>query len=393
MCDSHVFFVGAPDAAFTAAPLGEYHQNHQFYRMLEILNDVYFGNTVRDYLISAGIIAVGFSVIRIFKKRFFVKIKQWSENTSNHLDDFIAEALDRFGIPALYFALIYFGISFLTLPTQGKNILKVAATVVITFLFIRLLSSIILMLLRGYVRRQDRGEEKVKQLAGLMLIVNVVIWIIGLLFLFDNMGYNVTAMVTGLGIGGIAVALAAQNILGDLFNYFVIFMDRPFEVNDFITIDDKAGTVENIGIKTTRLKSLSGEQLIFSNSDLTKSRIHNFKRMETRRIVFKVGVVYDTSPELLRQIPELLKEAVTMQPTVQFDRAHFSSMGDSSLVFEVVYIVLSAEYLQYMDIQQNINFYIFENFNRLGIEFAYPTTTVFFKRGGQPQGVPNIIAQ
>jgi small-conductance mechanosensitive channel len=226
----------------------------------------------------------------------------------------------------------------------------------------------------------------------LMLIINIVIWIIGLLFLFDNMGYNVTAMVTGLGIGGIAVALAAQNILGDLFNYFVIFMDRPFEVNDYITVDDKAGTVENIGIKTTRLKSLSGEQLIFSNSDLTKSRIHNYKRMDTRRIAFKVEVVYDTPPELIRQIPALLKEIVSMHPSVQFDRAHFSSLGDSSLVFEVVYIVLSAEYIEYMDIQQDINFQIFEKFNELGIEFAYPTSTVFLKRGGQARELPQIIA-
>lgn len=258
--------------------------------------------------------------------------------------------------------------------------LRNATTVVLTFLFIRLFSSVILMLLRSYVRRQDRGEEKVLQLGGLILIINAVIWIIGLLFLFDNMGYDVTAMVTGLGIGGIAIALAAQNILGDLFNYFVIFFDRPFEVNDFLVVGDKKGTVEYIGIKTTRLKSLSGEQLIFSNSDLTSSRIHNFKRMESRRILFNVGVIYDTSPENIKQIPTILKTAVEDQPLTQFDRAHFLEFGDSSLNFEVVYFVLSSEYNVYMDTQQNINLRIFEEFAVKGIEFAYPTTTVYVKK-------------
>ncbi len=357
-----------------------------------MMNDVYFGNTVRDYLIAALIILIGFSVIRLFRRRILVKIRQWSAHTANHLDDFISDAIHRFGIPALYFLVCYIGISYLNLPSQGVKILQVATTVVLTFLIIRLLSTVILMLLRGYVRRQDRGEEKVKQLAGLMLIINIVIWIIGLLFLFDNMGYNVTAMVTGLGIGGIAVALAAQNILGDLFNYFVIFMDRPFEVNDFITVDDKAGTVENIGIKTTRVRSLSGEQLIFSNSDLTKSRIHNFKRMETRRIAFSVGVVYDTPPELLRQIPGMLKETVTRQSSVQFDRAHFSSMGESGFVFEVVYIVLTADYNKYMDIQQNINYQLIERFNDMGIELAYPTTAVYVRRSGPSRPGPEIIS-
>lgn len=358
-----------------------------------MMNDVYFGNSVRDYLIAAAIILVGFALIRIFRRRIFVKIREWSAHTTNNLDDFITDAMQRFGIPALYFVVCYIGVSYLQLPAQGIRVLQVATTVVLTFLVIRLLSSVMLMLLRGYVRRQDRGDEKVKQLAGLMLIINIVIWIIGLLFLFDNMGYNVTAMVTGLGIGGIAVALAAQNILGDLFNYFVIFMDRPFEVNDFISIDDKAGTVENIGIKTTRVRSLSGEQLIFSNSDLTKSRIHNFKRMETRRIAFKVGVVYDTAPERVRQIPGLLKDVVTMQPSIRFDRAHFSAMGESGLVFEVVYIVETADYNRYMDIQQDINFRIFEQFRELGIELAYPTTALYVKRGGHEKPGPQIISE
>jgi small-conductance mechanosensitive channel len=251
--------------------------------------------------------------------------------------------------------------------------------VVITILIIRLISAVILRLLKSYLQRQEHGTDKVKQLAGLMIIINIVIWITGILFLFDNMGYNVTALVTGLGIGGVAVALAAQNILGDLFNYFVIFLDRPFEVNDFVTIDDKSGTIENIGIKTTRVLSLTGEQLVFANSDLTSSRIHNYKRMETRRIAFKISVVYDIPVEKLRQIPALLKAIVEEHQPIRFDRAHWLSYEESGLSFEVVYFVLSSDYNEYMDIQQSINLRIFEAFGKLGIAFAHPTSLVYLQ--------------
>ncbi|GAB3815924.1 hypothetical protein GCM10028895_10600 [Pontibacter rugosus] len=211
-----------------------------------------------------------------------------------------------------------------------------------------------------------------------MLIINIIIWGIGLLTLLDNLGYDVTTVVAGLGIGGIAVALAAQNILGDLFNYFVIFFDRPFEVGDFIVIDEKAGVVDKIGVKTSRVKSLSGEQLVFSNSDLTNSRIHNYKRMEQRRILFKIGVTYQTPYATLQEIPALLKTIIDEQETTRYDRAHFSSYGDSSLDFEIVYYVLSSDYNVYMDVQQKINLRIFKEFELIGIDFAFPTRTVFW---------------
>jgi small-conductance mechanosensitive channel len=233
------------------------------------------------------------------------------------------------------------------------------------------------MLLTSYVRRQHNGEEKVRQIGGLMLIINIVVWAVGIIFLFDNMGYDVTTVIAGLGIGGIAVALAAQNILGDLFNYFVIFMDRPFEIGDFIVVEEKSGVVEYIGIKTTRVKSLSGEQIVFANSDLTNSRIHNYKRMQRRRVVFTIGIVYETPYETIVKIPEMLKSIVLEQDTVEFDRAHFAVYGDSSLNFEVVYYVLDSAYNKYMDTQQAINLRIFEEFQKTGVGFAYPTQTLF----------------
>lgn len=346
--------------------------------MLEnFLETTYYHNTVKDYLIAFGGILLCLLLVKAFKNTILKKIRERTKRTTTQVDDFIVTAIDNFGIPALYITIFYFGIKYLTLSDRMHNIFDIAITVAITYLVIRFVSTIVILLLKSYVRGQENGEVKVKQIGGLILIINISIWIVGLLFLFDNMGYDVTAVIAGLGIGGIAIALAAQNILGDLFNYFVIFFDRPFEVGDFLIIDDKMGVVENIGIKTTRIKSLSGEQLVFANSDLTTSRIHNYKQMQRRRVLFQIGVTYQTSPEMLKKIPSLLQAIVEEQEPVQFDRAHFTSFGASSLDFEVVYYVLNSDYNTYMDIQQAINYKIFEVFEELKLDIAYPTRTIF----------------
>jgi small-conductance mechanosensitive channel len=347
--------------------------------MGNLLNRQYFHNSMGDYLIAIAIVFVGIILINTLKRRLLSRFKDWANRTVNTFDDFAVSTLERLGIPALYLLLIYSALNYLSFPAKMERILSNAAIVVITILVIRLLSSVILLLLKGYLERQEHGQDKVRQLAGLMLIINIVIWTLGVLFLFDNMGYNVSALITGLGIGGIAVALAAQNILGDLFNYFVIFLDRPFEVNDFVTVDDKSGTIEYIGIKTTRILSLTGEQLVFANSDLTKSRIHNYKRMETRRAVFSIMVAYEISAAQLKEIPAILKKIVQEQRMVKFDRAHWTGFGPSSLNFEIVYFVLSSDYNTYMDIQQTINIRIFETFEQLGISFAKPTSQVYLQ--------------
>jgi small-conductance mechanosensitive channel len=198
-----------------------------------------------------------------------------------------------------------------------------------------------------------------------------------LLVALDNLGIDVTALVAGLGIGCVAVALSVQNILGDLFASLSIILDKPFVIGDFLIIDDYMGSVEYVGLKTTRVRSLSGEQLIFSNSDLLKSRIRNYGRMFERRVVFSIGVTYDTSREKLRRIPGIIREAIEAEDKTRFDRSHFMNYGDYSLQFETVYYVLSADYNSYMDIQQAIYFAIHEAFEQEGIEFAYPTQTLF----------------
>jgi len=357
------------------------------------LHQQYWGNSILDYLIAAAVIILGTLIVRVLKSTILRRIKKWAETTETQNDNYVIDSVERFGLPALYYFVIYSGLNYLDWNERAERILEIAGTAVILFFIIRLLGSWIKVALKNYTLRHDKGEEKVKQLGGLMILINIVLWIAGGVFLIDNLGYDVTAIITGLGIGGIAIALAAQNILGDLFNYFVIFFDRPFEVGDFIIFDDKLGTVEYIGIKTTRIRSLSGEQLVVSNSGLTGARIHNYKRQQRRRIVFTIDIAYGTPLQKLEQVPDALKTIVTQQADTAFDRAHFAAYKDWSLRFEVVYMVTTPDYNKYMDVQQAINFAIYRRLDEMEIDFAFPTQrliTAFdmsakaFSQGNEP---------
>jgi small-conductance mechanosensitive channel len=338
--------------------------------MNPILEKVYLGNTLYDYIVALSIILLGTVILLILKNSILHRLRQRAEKTTSPIDDVIVDSLEKFGVAALQFAVIYWGLTYLTLSAKADRAIHVASAIIITYFLLRLLSTVMLMLLQNRIRRQNRGEDKIKQLGGLMIIVNIVIWTIGIVFLLDNLHYNVTTIITGLGIGGIAIALAAQNILGDLFNYFVIFFDRPFEAGDFITVDDKMGTVEYVGIKTTRIRSLSGEQIVIGNSNLTGSRIHNFKRLVNRRAIFTINLDYRTPPEKLRRVPGIIRMVIERQNPVLFDRAHFSAYGDWSLRFEAVYFVLDPDYNKFMNIQQNINIELYEELLRNEIYFV-----------------------
>jgi small-conductance mechanosensitive channel len=214
----------------------------------------------------------------------------------------------------------------------------------------------------------------------MMSIIRLAVWGLAAVLLLDNYGVKISALVAGLGIGGLAVAFAAQKVLGDLFSYFSIFFDRPFEIGDFIVVGEFTGTVEHIGIKSTRVRSLSGEQLIFANNDLTNSRLRNYKRMTNRRAVFRIGVTYGTPAAKVREIPAMIEKIIRDLPGAIFDRAHFAAYGDYALQFEIVYYVEGGDYLKYMEIQQQINLSIMEAFSREKIEFAYPTQTVYVNK-------------
>jgi len=341
-----------------------------------IWETLFLGNPLKDWAIALGIIGAVFMLINLLKKPALRRFQKWTASTANTFDDFIILALETAVIPWLYFITVYFALQYLELGSKVDHVLHVAILFVSTFYMLRLLTSSLSYALTNLIGRGEDSESKQKQARGLIFILKGVIWILGIVFLLNNSGYDVTTIIAGLGIGGIAIALAAQAILGDLFSYFVIFFDRPFEIGDFIIVEDKIGAVEYIGIKTTRLKSISGEQIVFSNKDLTDSRLHNFKRMQRRRVVFKTGVTYQTSPALLKKIPLMIKEIIGNTEMVDFDRSHFSEFGDFSLNFETVYFVNSNDYNNYMDAQQKIYLEILEGFGKEKIEFAYPTQTL-----------------
>lgn len=346
----------------------------------DILKQIYFGNTLQAYLVSLGTILIGSILVHIFKKVIFHRLKEGAKKTKNTFDDLLFDKFESAIFVLAILGIIYFALLGLTLNAKVQRLFNVASLSLISIIAIRFVSSLLRHFLESYCLKDDGDPARVTSVRGLSTMLNVVIWGIGLVFLLDNLGFKVSAVLAGLGVGGIAVALAAQALLGDIFSYIAIFFDRPFEIGDFIIVGEYLGTVEHIGIKTTRIRSLSGEQLVFSNSDLTNSRVRNYKRMELRRVVFKLGATYDTSLEKVKLIPPMLKNIVEKVENTRFDRAHFFEFADFSLVFEVVYYVLSNDYNVYMDIQQEINFAIKEQFEANKIEFAFPTQTVHLQK-------------
>jgi small-conductance mechanosensitive channel len=210
------------------------------------------------------------------------------------------------------------------------------------------------------------------------LLVRTSIWAVVLLSVLANLGVNITALVASLGIGGIAIALALQTLLGDLFASASIGFDKPFRTGDFIVFNDVAGTIEYIGLKTTRIRSLSGEQIICGNTNLLQQIIHNYKRMNERRVVFFLAISFRTPVAKARQIPGLIKEIIESIDKTRFDRAHLFKFDDYSMRFEVVYYVLSSDYNIYMDIQQNVNFTLLEELDKREIRFAMPVRSIEF---------------
>lgn len=343
---------------------------------MDILNTTFLDNTFLTWLIAASIIIASVIIVKAVKVVVIRRLKNWALNTKTTWDNFIIEVVDKSVLPILYISAFYFALQTLKLPENIDKIIQVAYMFAFTYFILKIISAAFKKFIYSFIQRSEESESKQKQAGGLIAIVNIIIWICGIIFLIDNMGYNVTTLIAGLGVGGIAIALAAQAVLGDLFSYFVIFFDRPFEIGDFVQLGPDNGIIEYIGIKTTRIRTLSGEQLICSNTDLTNSRLRNYKRMEKRRVVFSLGVTYQTTHSQLSEIPNIVKGIVSSKPQLQFDRGHFSGYGDFSLNFEFVYYVLDADYNLYMDNQQEVYLEIFSAFEKKEIDFAYPTQTI-----------------
>lgn len=346
---------------------------------MNILTRPYLGNTLKSWLIAVGAAVLACLILAVLKRVLYRKAKHLSEKTATEYDDLLAELIRQTRYFFLLLLSVYWGSKLLRLPPATVNFL--AKLLIIAVIFQGAIwGAAVFEFAVGRVRagRKEAGEDVTKYTA-LSYLFRLVLATIVILLTLDNLGVKVTALVAGLGIGGIAVALAVQNILGDLFASLSIVMDKPFAIGDFIIIDGFLGTVEHIGLKTTRLAGLGGEQLIFANNDLLKSRIRNFKRMRERRIVFKIGVVYETPADALERIPGIIREIIEAQDRCRFDRCHFASFGDFSLNFETVYFVTDPDYTVYMNAQQAINLELVRRFEKEGISFAYPTQWLYVK--------------
>jgi small-conductance mechanosensitive channel len=345
---------------------------------LPFMNLVVFGNPVSRWLSAIAISLFIFLLLRLIVRVAQGRLTTKANKTETKIDDYITEFLADVRQWVLLIIALCIGMNVLEQSDSARNTMQLILVIAALFQAGLWAARLVSLLVPHYFGADDPAKSSA---IGLISFVGqVVVWSLVLILILDNAGVNITALVAGLGVGGIAVALAVQNILGDLLGSLSIVLDKPFQVGDFIIVGDLLGTVERIGIKTTRVKSLSGEQLIFANSDLLASRVRNFKRMEERRVVFSIGVTYQTPAEKLKIVPDIITSAINAEEQTRFDRCHFKSYGDFALIFEVVYYVLAPDYNLYMDIQQRINLHIYTEFENQGIEFAYPTQTIFLEK-------------
>jgi small-conductance mechanosensitive channel len=347
----------------------------------------FLGEPVGTWLLALGIAGAVYLVLTVVRRVLLVRLSRLAARTTIVWDDLLVHTLGRTkGVFVLGLSL-YAGSSVLTLPARSREALDLGAILVLLLQTGVWASTALRFLIeRHQAARLEQDRASAGMVGAFGVLLQVVVWAIVLLLVLDNLGVNITALVAGLGVGGIAVALALQKVLGDLFGSLAIVLDKPFVLGDFIIVGDSMGTVEKIGLRTTRVRSLGGEQLVFSNEDLLASRVRNFGRMHERRVVFTVGVTYGTPRDKLAQIPAILREAVEAQPLTRFDRSHFTSFGASALNFETVYYVLSREYNVYADIQQAINLQVLQRFDADGITFAYPTQTLVLERPPAARG-------
>jgi len=350
---------------------------------MEAMEQVYFGNTLYAWAAALAVFFLCAAFLKFIKSFADKRVHRLAEKTKNRLDDLLAEMI--VGIRGFFLIIVSFFAAtlMLDLPPQAAWISRSALILAVLIQLALSGSRGITYWIGGYVKeKQAEDASSATTVNAIGYIVKLALWVVVFLLILDNLGVDISALIAGLGIGGIAVALAAQNILGDLFASLSIVLDKPFVIGDFIIVGDLMGTVEKIGVKTTRVRSLSGEQLVFSNADLLTSRIRNYKRMFERRIVFGFGVTYDTPPEKLEKIPGEVRGIVESLPDTRFDRAHFATYGDSSLNFEVVYYVLVPDYNVYMDRQQSINLALYRSLAAMEVEFAFPTRTLYVHSEG-----------
>ncbi|GAF69391.1 unnamed protein product, partial [marine sediment metagenome] len=314
-----------------------------------------WGNSVKEYLVALGIFLLALIVLKIFKFVIIKRLKKLSNYTKTKLDDLVVDVIDKVGWPFYVLLSLYVAVNFIQLPVIINNIFYYIIIITATYYGIRIIQGLIDFGAHKAIqkRKKQKKDADVSVIHLLSKIFKGILWVIAVLLILSNLGYNISSLLAGLGIGGVAIAIALQNILSDIFASFSIYFDKPFEVGDFLIIGDDLGVVKKIGIKTTRLESLWGEEIVVSNKELTSTRINNYKKMKKRRVHFNFGVVYETPTQKVKKIPGIVKKIFDKIESADLDRVHFKEFGDFSLNFEVAYYVGTGDYNKYMDTQQD----------------------------------------
>ena len=341
------------------------------------LDFVFLGIRLSNWLTSFGIFVAIFLSLKVFRKVILVKLRKIAKKTKTDLDLMVIDAIESLNNFFYTTISLYFPLKYLDLSPFFNNLLDSIIVIIVTFFVIRALSVGVDYAVTKISEKKKDGISIVRFMG---LFVKSSLWLVALLFILSNMGYEITSLIAGLGIGGLAIALALQNVFDDLFSAVSIYLDKPFEHGDFIIVGEHMGVVKNIGLKTTRIESLWGQEIVISNKELTSTRIDNYKKMNKRRIHFKFGVTYQTPNIKLKKINDMIADIFKNISIADLDRTHFKEFGDFSLNYEVAYYVQSSDYADYMNVQQEINFQLKERFEKEGIDFAYPTQTIFIEK-------------
>ncbi len=330
--------------------------------------DLLYGNSPEDIMLAASVVAGLLLLIWLVRLLAKQRLKK-ARTTESDFDDFLLDVTQRTKIFLLFLPALFLGIRALNFPLELRKLVLVGAKLSLIAQTALWISATIDFRVRRYRRRRIESDPSAVMTVNVFRAAAVAaVWIFAVVVAIDNLGFNVTGIITGLGIGGVAVALATQNILGDLFASLSIVVDKPFVIGDGIQVDAHHGTVEHIGLKTTRLRAPGGEELIVSNGDLLKSRIRNFKRMTEKRAVTKLVIAHDTRVETLERIPSLLRAAVEKQPKARFDRAHFTAITDGGFEFELAYLVSAQD--GFPEVQQGVNLDVLRAFEREGVHLS-----------------------
>jgi small-conductance mechanosensitive channel len=346
---------------------------------MEILKTPVLGNPLETWVVALCVAVALYSVLTLTRRVIVKRLRRLNETIDLNWYRAVLALLASTRAFFLFAISVSTASELLTLPPRASKILTNTALLALMVQLCLWGSAAIRSWVDSDIRQSPGDGARTQSMRAIGFLATAVLYLVVLLWGLDNFGVNINTLVAGLGVGGIAVALAVQNILGDLFASLTIVLDKPFVYGDYIVVGEYKGTIEHVGLKTTRMRSQSGEQLVFPNADLLQSRIRNYKRMQERRVCFKFGVAYETPMEVLRSIPDQIRKTVESKPLTRFERAHLQNFGDSALEYEIVYWILDPEYAKYADTHQAVNLEILEAFKKRGIEFAYPTRTVHLK--------------